>query len=134
MVRDAAGRFGTWGGVGYDRWHHGRSGVGTAQLDAVRSEVALYAVGEVRVDGKLVATGLPLHALTTGAGVELHVGDPATPVPAVPDGHLRVVWDERSDDSPDAPERARYLLGGVVLLALLTLALTAARAEGRGRI
>jgi hypothetical protein len=134
MVRDAAGRFGTWGGVGYDRWHHGRSGVGTAQLDAVRSEVALYAVGEVRVDGKLVATGLPLHALTTGAGVELHVGDPATPVPAVPDGHLRVVWDERSGDSPDAPERARYLLGGVVLLALLTLALTAARAEGRGRI
>jgi hypothetical protein len=134
MVRDAAGRFGTWGGVGYDRWHHGRSGEGTAQLDAVRSEVALYALGELRADGKLVATGLPLHALTTGAGVELHVGDPATLVPALPDGHLRVVWDERSGDSPGAPERARYLLGGVVLLALLALALTAARAEGRRRM
>jgi hypothetical protein len=131
MVRDAAGRFGTWGGVGYDRWHHGRSGVGTAQLDAVRSEVALYALGELRADGKLVATGLPLHALTTGAGVELHVGDPATLVPALPDGHLRVVWVERSDDSSEAPERARYLLGGVVLLALLALALTAARSAGR---
>jgi hypothetical protein len=134
MVRDAAGQFGTWGGVGYDRWHHGRSGVGTAQLDAVRSQVALYALGELRADGKLVATGLPLHALTTGAGVELHIGDPATLVPALPDGHLRVVWDERSGDSAEAPERARYLLGGVVLLVLLALALTAARAEGRPRI
>jgi hypothetical protein len=131
MVRDPAGRFGTWGGVGYDRWHHGRSGIGTAQLDAVRSEVALYALGELRADGRLVATHIPLHALTTGAGVELHVGDPATLVPALPDGHLRVVWDERSGDSPGAPERARYLLGGVVLLALLALVLTAVRAEGR---
>jgi hypothetical protein len=134
VVRDAAGRFGTWGGVGDDRWHHGRSGVGTAQLDAVRSEVAVYALGQLRTDGQLVATGLPLHAHTTGAGVELHVGDPATRVPALPDGHLRVVWDERSDDSAEAPERARYLLGGVVLLALLALALTAARTEGRRRI
>ena len=96
--------------------------------------MALYALGELRADGKLVATGLPLHALTTGAGVELHIGDPATPVPVVPDGHLRVVWDERSGDSPDAPERARYMLGGGVLLALLGLALTAAHREGRGRI
>ena len=131
IVRDAAGRFGTWGGVGYDRWHHGRSGVGTAQLDAIRSQVALYALGELRADGQLVATGLPLHAHTTGTGVELHVGDPATAVPALPDGHLRVVWDERSGESPAAPERARYLLGSVLLLALLALALTAARAEGR---
>jgi hypothetical protein len=96
--------------------------------------VALYALGELRADGKLVATGLPLHALTTGAGLELHIGDPATLVPALPEGHLRVVWDERSGDSQEAPERARYLLGGVVLLALLALALTAARAEGRGRM
>jgi hypothetical protein len=127
MVRDAAGRFGTWGGVGYDRWHHGRSGVGTTQLDDVRSEVALYALGELRTDGKLVATGVPLHALTAGAGLELHVGDPATLVPALPDGHLRVVWDERSGDSSQGPERARYLLGGIVLLALLALALSAAK-------
>jgi hypothetical protein len=131
MVRDAAGRFGTWGGVDYDRWHHGRSGIGTAQLNAVRSQVALYALGELRANGELVATGLPLHALTTGAGVELHVGDPATLVPALPDGHLRVVWDKRTGDSPDASEQARYLLGSVVLLALLALALTAARAEAR---
>jgi hypothetical protein len=66
--------------------------------------------------------------------VELHVGDPATLVPALPDGHLRVVWDERSGDSPEGPERARYLLGGVVLLVMLALALTAARAEGRPRV
>jgi hypothetical protein len=131
MVRDPAGRFGTWGGVGFDRWHHGRSGVGTAQLEAVRSEVALYALGDVRADGKLVATGVPLHALTAGAGAELHVGDPATLVPALPDGHLRVVWDESSGESSEAPDRARYLLGGVVLLSLLALVLTAVRAESR---
>jgi hypothetical protein len=131
MVRDAAGRFGTWGGVAFDRWHHGRSGVGTAQLEAVRSEVALYALGELRTDGDLVATDVPLHAFTDGAGVEFHVGDAATLVPALPDGHLRVVWDRRSGDSREASDRARYLLGGVVLLALLALAMGAARSEGR---
>jgi hypothetical protein len=130
MVRDPAGRFGTWGGVGFDRWHHGRSGVGTAELQEVRSEVALYARAELRADGELVATGVPLHAHTAGDEVELHVGDPATVVPALPDGHLRVVWDGHSGDSPEAADRARYLLGGLVLISLLALALTAARAEG----
>jgi hypothetical protein len=62
-----------------------------------------------------------------GAGVELHVGDATSLIPTLPDGHLRLVWDERDGDSPEAPERARHLLGGVVLLTLITAALAAAR-------
>jgi hypothetical protein len=42
--------------------------------------------------------------------------------------------DERSGDGTEAADRARYLLGGVVLVALLALALAAARAEGRRRL
>ena len=132
MVNDSAGRFTTWEGVGYDVWHHGRSGIGTPEVDATRSEVAIYALGDVRANGELVAAGVPVHALTVdGAGVELHVGDVVSPIPAVPDGHLRVVWDQREGDSPEAPERARHLLGGVVLLAMITAALVAARHQTR---
>jgi hypothetical protein len=128
MVNEPAGRFTTWGGVGFDKWHHGRSGVGTAGVDATRSEVAVYALAEVRADGEPVATGVAVHAMTVdGGGVELHVGDAASPVPELPDGHLRVVWDERTGNSPEAPERARSLFGSALLLALVAAALTAAR-------
>ncbi len=128
MVNKPGGRFTTWGGVGFDKWHHGRSGVGTAEIDKTRSEVAVYALADVRADGELVATGAPLHAMTLdGGGVELHVGSTASPVPEVPDGQLRVVWDSREGDSPEAPERARSLLGGVVLLGLIAAALAAVR-------
>jgi hypothetical protein len=129
-VDDPRGRFGTWWGVGLDRWHHGRSGIGSPLLPATRSEVALFALGDVRADGEVVATGVPLHVMTMeDGGLELHVGDPASPVPSLPDGHLRVVWDERRGDSPEAPERARNALGTGVLVALLALAVAAGRAE-----
>lgn len=128
MVSDPAGRFTTWGGVGLDVWHHGRSGIGTADVDATRSEVAVYALAEIRTDGQLVAAGVPVHAMTVnGGGVELHVGDTASPIPGVPNGHLRVIWGDREGDSPEGPERARHLLGGVVLLILIAAALVAVR-------
>jgi hypothetical protein len=130
MVDDPKGRFGTWWGVGLDRWHHGRTGIGSPLLPATRSEVAVFALGDVRADGKVVATGVPLHVMTMeDGGLELDVGDPASPVPSLPDGHLRVVWDDRRGDSPEAPERARNALGTGVLVALLVLAAAAVRAE-----
>lgn len=130
MVADPRGRFGTWWGVGLDRGHHDRSGIGTPLLPATRSEVAVFALGDVRADGELVATGEPVHVMTMeDGGLELDVGDPSAPVPSLPDGHLRVVWDDRVGDSPEAPERARNALGAGVLLALLLLAVAAARAE-----
>jgi hypothetical protein len=132
MVSDPLGRWGTWAGVGYDRWHQGRSGIGTSGLSAIRSSVAVNALGEVRADGKLVATGVPVRAMTVpGGGMELHVGDQASPLQSLPGGHLRVVWSERIEDHSDGPELARYVLGAGLLFALLGLAMSAVRREER---
>jgi hypothetical protein len=130
MIDDPQGRFGTWWGVGPDKWHHGRSGIGTPLLPPVRSEVAAFALGEVRAGGEVIATGVPMHVMTIdGGGVELDVGDPQSAVPGLPDGHLRVVWDDRTGTSREAPERARNAYGGGILLALLGLAVVAVRRQ-----
>jgi hypothetical protein len=62
-------------------------------------------------------------------GVELDVGDPETPVPGLPDGHLRAVWADRAGSSPESHEAAHNALGGAVLLALVALAIAAIRDE-----
>jgi hypothetical protein len=132
IINDARGRFSTWGGVGFDVWHHGRSGIGARGPGAIRSEVATFGLADLRADGELVAVGVPVQAMTVaGGGVELLVGDPASSVPFLPDGHLRAVWGEREGHSPEGPERSRHLLGAVVLLALLAAAVTGARHESR---
>jgi hypothetical protein len=131
LVSEPGGRFTTWGGVDFDAWHHGRSGIGGDAGGPVRSEVAVFAVGTLRVDGAVAATGVPIHAVTVdGGGVELHLGDREAPV-VHHDAPLRVVWDQRRGTSPEGPERARNLLGSVVLLALLIAAFGAARSQGR---
>lgn len=128
LIDDPKGRHGTWWGVGLDRWHHGRSGIGTPLLPPIRSEVAVFALGDVRADGDLVARGVPVHVMTIDdGGVELDVGDPHTPVDGLPDGHLRVVWDDRSGGSPEGHERSHNALGTVALTALLALVITAIR-------
>ncbi|MDQ3945795.1 MAG: hypothetical protein M3357_11715 [Actinomycetota bacterium] len=130
MVDDPQGRFGTWWGVGLDKWHHGRSGIGTSLLPATRSEVAAFALGEVRADGEVVARGVPIHVMTMdNGGVELDVGDPQSPVPGLPDGHIRAVWDDRHGDSPEGHERSHNALGSAVLAALIALAVAAIRSE-----
>lgn len=130
LVDDPLGRFGTWWGAGFDRWHHGRSGIGSSLVPATPSPVAVFGVGDVLADGQLVATGVPVHAMTMQDGsVEVDVGDPSIPVPFLPDGHLRVMWPSSDGASPEAPERARNAFGGGVLLVLLVLAVVATRAE-----
>jgi hypothetical protein len=130
MIEDPQGRFGTWWGVGLDKWHHGRSGIGTPLLPATRSEVAVFALGEIRADGEIVARGVPVHAMTMpDGGVELDVGDPETPVPGLPDGHLRAVWADRSGSSPESHEGAHNALGSAVLLALVALVIASIRKE-----
>lgn len=134
MVEDPKGRFGTWWGVGFERWHHGRSGTGTPALPATQSEVAVFALGDVRADGRVVATGVPVHVMTMDDDMlELDVGDPGAPVPALPDGHLRVVWDDHRGERSNDAEYARYALGTAVLLALLALALASVRATAEER-
>lgn len=129
MVDDPLGRHGTWWGVGLDEWHHGESGIGTERLPAIHSEVALFAVGEVRRGGELVAAGVPVHVMTADEDLpgrlELNVGDEQTPVVGLPDERLRVVWDDFSGGGQKDPTWARYIVGTTVLAILLTLALLA---------
>lgn len=130
LVSEPRGRWGTWSGVGYDRWHHGRSDIGTPLVPATRSDVVVFALGEVRADGEVIASGVPVHAMMLGGrGLELHVGDPSTPLPALPDGHLRVRWDRVASETPEGPEVRRNLYGGVLLASLLALAFAAARKQ-----
>ncbi|HET7487375.1 MAG TPA: hypothetical protein VFJ85_05555 [Acidimicrobiales bacterium] len=134
LVDDPKGRFTTWWGVGEDVWNHGRSGIGSSLVPITRSELAVYALGDVRQAGRVVAAGVPVHVMTmdnTMGRLELDVGDPSTPVPGLPDGHLRVVWDGRTGGVPHAGAYARDALGGAVLIALLVLAGVAVHGEER---
>jgi hypothetical protein len=133
LVHDPLGRHGTWWGVGIDEWHHGESGIGTERLPAVHSEVALFAVGDVRRDGELVAAGVPVHVMTADQGLpgrlELDVGDEQTPVVGLPDERLRVVWDDYGGGAEKKSDR--HLVGTAVLAILLGLALVAATGTAR---
>ncbi len=133
MVDDPLGRFETWWGVGLHRWHHGRSGIGTDKLPATFSEVAVFGIGRVSTGGQVIAAGVPVHLMTMKdpmpGRLELDVGDEAFAVPGLPDGHLRVVWDDYHGGAGQGPRRTRNLLGNGVLLGLLVLAAVAIRRE-----
>jgi hypothetical protein len=138
LVSDPGGRHTTWWGVGLDVWHHGNSGIGSDEVPAVRSEVAVFGIGEVAVDGRTVAVNVPVHVMTGdgefGGRLELDVGDPATLVPALPDGHLRVVWPDYGGGPERDAEWTHYAVGGVVLVLLLLLTLAANGAAARESI
>ena len=122
MITDPAGRFTTWGGVGFDKWHHGRSGVGSDAEPATRSDVIVFALADIGADGETIATGVPVHAMAVNDGdIELHVGDPASPVPGLPDGGLRVLWQGGDVDAPESYQRSANTFGSAVLLALIAL-------------
>lgn len=127
MIEDPRGRFTTWWGVGHGVEHHGRSGIGTDRIPPVTSRTAGFALGELSIDGEVVARGVPIHFMTLDGAiqgaVELDVGDPETPLPGVPDGHLRVLWDDAEVDAPTGHRDARYLGGTILLLAALAGAL-----------
>jgi hypothetical protein len=125
MVEDPAGRHTTWWGVGFDADHHGKSGIGTSELPNIKSELAVFGIGEVYMDGQLVASGVPVHAMTAKSGfpnnakLELDVGDKEmTPLPGIPNGHLRVLWQDYQGEIP-ASHTAQYIGGNLVLLGLI---------------
>lgn len=135
MVEEPQGRHTTWAGTGFDRWHHGRSGIGTDALPATRSDVAVFALGSISSGGKSIAEGVPVHVLTSSrpdARLELHVGDPAAPVAGLQDGHLRVVWADYSGGPTKAGKYARYAWGMGILLVLLGFAIAMARRDAPG--
>jgi hypothetical protein len=134
MVSDSQGRFTTWSGVGFNVWHHGRSGIGTAELPPIKSEVAVFALGNISVDGRTIATGVPVHAMTSsreGARLELNIGDPDFPIPAIPGGHLRVAWAEYDGGHARDRDYARYGWGSAVLIILLAFAMATVRRQTR---
>ncbi len=95
----------------------------------------MYALGNVSANGELIAAGVPVHVMTSsreGARLELHVGDPEFPLPAVPDGYLRVVWPDYEGGYDEASDYAQYAWGSGVLIVLLGFALAAARRTHRG--
>jgi hypothetical protein len=128
-----AGRYATWSGVGVDVWHHGQSGIGSDELPATRSELAVLGLAAVSTEGRTIARGVPIHVMTRDEpqGLELQVGDPATPVPGLPDGHLRVIWGDFSGGVDRDAHWPRYASGSMVLLLLLGFALAANRSVPR---
>ena len=133
MVSDPLGRHTTWWGVGLHHWHHGRSGIGTDALPPIHSEVAVFGLGDLSIDGERLATGVPVHAMTAEEGLpgrlELDVGDPSSDVPGLPDGHLRVVWEDYEGSAGQGPKRARNTLGSFVLIGLVALTVLLIRDE-----
>jgi hypothetical protein len=134
MVTDPQGRFTTWSGVGFNVWHHGRSGIGTSKLPPMKSEVAVFALGNISVDGQVIATGVPVHAMTSsreGARLELNVGDPNFSIPGIPGGHLRVVWAGYDGGHARYRDFARYAWGSSVLIILLAFSIIIVRRQAR---
>lgn len=136
MVEDPLGRHTTWWGVGLHVVHHGNSGIGTSRLPPIASELAAFGLGRIEVDGRLLATGVPVHVMTADSGLtegsrlELSAGDPdAEEVPGLPGGHLRVLWPDYEGSVSQAPRQARYLGGSLVLLVMLAGGFFLARRE-----
>lgn len=139
MVEDPLGRHTTWWGVGLHTSHHGASGIGSSELPAVHSEIAVFALGEVTSSGgAVIASDVPVHVMTTTeelpglpGRLELDVGDPDVTVAGLPDGHLRVVWDQYSGGAGQGPRRSRNVFGSVVTLGLIVVALLSIGREQR---
>jgi hypothetical protein len=143
MIDDPMGKFTTWWGVGLGVEHHGNSGIGPNKLPTIKSKLAVFAMGDVFMDGKLVAAGTSIHAMTAEKGLasnhhlELDVGDSrVTGLPNIPSGHLRILWNNYQGHIPGESEAARYIGGGLVLLALLIggLIATGKAAEYKGTV
>ncbi len=137
MVEEPRGLHTTWAGVGFGKWHHGRSDIGTDDLPPTRSDIAVFALGSISVDGKAIAANVPVHVLTSSrpdARLELHVGDPAAPIAGLQNGHLRVVWADYSGGPTQSAKYARYALGTGVLLVLLGFAMSLARRDALGAV
>jgi hypothetical protein len=96
------------------------------------SSVAVFALGDVSANDKPVATGVPVHVMTSsrgGARLELAVGDPAFPVVGLQNGHLRALWPDYIGGHAKESTYARYAWGGGVLLVLLGFAIAVTRLE-----
>ena len=129
VIADPAGRFTTWYGVGYGEWHAGRSGIGLWQAPPTKSDVVAFALGDMRANGELVATRVPLQVSAASGergSLDLYVGDPRSPQSAP---SLHVSWPDFEAGDADRSKYARYKFGGGILLIFLGFILAAARTQ-----
>jgi hypothetical protein len=100
----------------------------------MKSEVAVFALGNITVGGQIIAAGVPVHVMTSsreGARLELNIGDPDFPIPGIPGGHLRAVWAEYDGGYARYRDYARYGWGSVVLIILLAFAMVTVHRQTR---
>ena len=134
MVSHPLGEHTTWWGIGLDVEHHGESGIGTDELPSIKSELAVFGLGEVSLNGDVVAVGVPVHVMTAesgfpdGAHLELDVGMEGMELPGLPAGHLRVLWSDYQAQIEDS-HSPRYAIGGLILVLLLGATLMLVRRE-----
>jgi hypothetical protein len=125
VVEDPTGRHTTWWGVGIDVSHHGRSGIGSDRLPAIKADVAVFGLATVTANGQPLSAAIPVHVMTANKGlpgrVELDIGDIDDPIAGIPDGHLRVVWSDYTGTIDRSGHTAQYLYGIAVLGALIFL-------------
>jgi hypothetical protein len=131
VITDPAGRFTTFGGVGFGEWHDGRSGIGQPQARAVKSNVVAFALADIRSVGKLVASRVPVQVSAVGGAdkrLDLHVAGAGVAELRRP---LHVSWGDFQAGESDASENARYLFGGGLLLVLFGFMFTATLLQRR---
>jgi hypothetical protein len=56
-----------FGGVATDVIHHGRTGIGTKLMPQVYTYVAFWGIGELSIDGQVVASNRMVHAMLTSS-------------------------------------------------------------------
>jgi hypothetical protein len=94
----------------------------------------VFALGNISTDGQIIATGVPVHAMTSsreGARLELLVGDPDFSIPGIPGGHLRVAWAGYDGGHERYRDYARYGWGSAVLIILLAFSIVTVRRQTR---
>lgn len=129
MIADPQGRFTTWNGVGFGEWHEGRSGIGLLETPPLKSDVVAFALGELRANGQIVATSVPLQVSVTRTGprrLDLRIGGSAAVPVAIP---ADVSWADFEAESAERSKYARYLFGGGVLLLLLLIVFVSAKRQ-----
>ena len=129
LIADPEGRFTTWHGVGFGEWHTGRSGIGLLEAPPMKSDIVAFALGEIRSNGQLIATGVPLQVSATSANttrLDLRIGHAnALPLATA----LQASWSDFRAETSERSKYARYLFGGGVLLLFLVIVFMAARRQ-----
>ncbi len=109
--------------MGFDVWHHGKSGIGAPGLPPIHSELALFSLGSVTIDGTLVADGVPIHVMTVEQGLlpgvlALEIGDVRTRTLGIPNGHLLIMWNTYDlESNAHSIKKMRYAIGMTAILA-----------------